>query len=92
MRKRLDARRLDFDASRLNVEDPATLKMLQQAALSPNPRQAAYALSALSKLDRWQTLVPLERVFENPSPEVRAVAFDLARKNGSAEFLDRGDD
>ncbi len=88
VRKRLETRRLDFDASRLNVEDPAMVKMLQQAALSSSPRQAAYALSVLGTLDRWQTLVPLKRIFENPSPDVRTMAFDLARKSGSAEFLD----
>ena len=88
VRSRLEMRRLDFDTARLNVKDPATLKLLRETALSPNPRQAAFALSVIMNVDDWPALIPLDQIIGNASPEVRATAYELAEKSGNAKFLD----
>jgi AAA family ATP:ADP antiporter len=89
VRKRIELRRLEFDSSRLRVDDPATLKLLRETALSPNPRQAAFALSLLADMDRGRDMAPLHELAGHASPEVRSAVFEMARKQGSNEFLDR---
>lgn len=88
VRKRLEARRLDFDAARVNVNDPATLRLLRETALSPNPRQAAYALSILGNVDGWELMIPVSKLIESPAPEVRAVVYELAMKTGDTALLE----
>src|SRR5437763_963436 len=75
VRKRLDMRRLEFDSARLKVADPATLKLLEATALSDNPRQAAYALSVIANLEHQRVTLPLDKLIESGSPEVRAGAY-----------------
>ncbi len=88
VRNRLDTRRLDFESARINVDDPATLRVLAETALSPSPRQAAYALSVLGGIDinRWRNMVPMDRLLQSPSPEVRAMVYDLAMKGGMPDY------
>ncbi len=49
IRQRLDSRRLDLSSARLAVTDASTVRMLETAAQSANPRQAAYALTRLTE-------------------------------------------
>ena len=89
VRKRIEMRRLEFDTSRMQVNDPATLKLLQETALSPNPRQAAFALSILAESPHGADKLALDKLVKNPAPEIRAKVFDLASKRSAAQLLDQ---
>ena len=48
IRRRLEARRLDLDGARIQVQDADTVHLLETTAAGGNPRQAAYAISLLA--------------------------------------------
>lgn len=77
VRRRLEARTLDVDAARIAVSDPAMIKLLEQTALGENGRQAAYSLSVLASLEKYDVKPLLEKAIGN-APEVRAKVFELA--------------
>ncbi|MGA2595875.1 MAG: Npt1/Npt2 family nucleotide transporter [Bryobacteraceae bacterium] len=91
VRNRLDTRRLSFENARITVDDPETLRVLAETALSRGPRQAAYALSVLEGIDvnRWRSMVPLERLLESPAPEVRAMVYDVAMKSSLPDYREK---
>jgi|GEM_PF-2520697 len=89
VRKRLDARRLDLDSVRINVEDPETLRLLEQALSSPNPRQVAYALAMLAEARNYDLKPQLNALARHASIEVRAKVYELAQAARYEGILDR---
>lgn len=89
VRKRLESRRLDVDSARLNIDDPSTIALLEQTALGPNPRQAAYALSLLADGGSYNFERLLPKLAQSMAPEVRARAYELAASTGDRRLLDR---
>jgi len=89
VRTRLEARRLDLDAIRLNIKDPTTLALIEQTARSGNPRQARYALSLLAELPGYPLAQLLQDLIDTPSAEVRGKIYELARAAALADFLER---
>ncbi len=83
IRKRLELRRLDLDSARLTVSDPATIQMLERTARGDNPRQAAYALDLLGESARYDPSPMLTELAGSAHAEVRAKAFETARKIGN---------
>jgi AAA family ATP:ADP antiporter len=89
IRKRLEARRLDFDSARITVGDADTIRMLETTAFSANPRQAAYALSMLGATHGYEVQPVLLKLAESPLAEVRAEVYTLARIRGGTELTAR---
>ncbi len=79
VRKRLASRRLDLESARLTVNEPETVKLLEQTAEGDNPRQATYALTLLAETPGYALDQQLRRLATHSSPEVRARVFELAR-------------
>lgn len=79
VRKRLEARRLDFDSLRVNVQDPVTVRLLEQAASGDNARQVCYALSLLGEAPQYDLKPLLGKLARHSSPEVRGKTYELAR-------------
>ncbi len=79
VRKRLESRRLNLEDSRVRVTDSATVKLLEQAAMSPNARQASYALGLLGEAAGYDLAPQLRKLVASPSAEVRSKVFELAR-------------
>jgi AAA family ATP:ADP antiporter len=80
VRKRLAARRLDFESLRINVKEAATIRLLEETTESDNPRQITYALSLLAGARGYRLEDRLEKLVDHTSPEVRAAVYDLARQ------------
>lgn len=80
VRERLKSRRLDLTTTGLSVEDPATLRMLEETASSDIPRQASYALGLLSEAGHYRLEPLLHRLSHSPHAEVRAKVYELARE------------
>jgi ATP/ADP translocase/HEAT repeat protein len=80
VRRRLEARRLDFENLRIDITDPTTIGLLEQALQSPNPRQAGYALSLLADAKSYVVTPKLRELARHPSPEVRAQVYETARR------------
>jgi len=78
IRKRLAARRLDFESIRFTVQEPATIRLLETAALKGTPRQAAYALGLLADVPRYNMRPLLEELAASPACEVRAELYEIA--------------
>jgi ATP:ADP antiporter, AAA family len=89
VRKRLELRRLDLDSARITVSDRATIELLERTARGDNGRQAAYALELLSQAPGYRTESLATELGESPHGEVRAKAYEVARKSGSANLVDR---
>ncbi len=83
VRRRLEARRFDLESARVTVGDPATLRLLEQAARGGNVRQACYALSVLGEAPGYEIRPLLSELVESTLPEVRSEVYRLAR---SARF------
>ncbi len=79
VRKRLESRRLNLEDSRVTVTDSATVSLLEQAAMSPNARQANYALGLLGEAAGYDIVPLLRRLVASSSVEVRSKVFELAR-------------
>jgi ATP/ADP translocase len=78
IRKRFEARRLDFEHARVSVQDRATIRYLEGIAAGDNPRQADYALSLLSDAPGYDIGPTLARAVESRYPEVRDKAYRIA--------------
>jgi ATP:ADP antiporter, AAA family len=78
VRQRLELRRLDLESSRVNVNDPATLSLLEAAATGNNPRQACYALSLLAEAPNYDLGPILKHLAARPLQEVRAKVYEVA--------------
>lgn len=89
IRKRIAARRLDLDSMRIQVGDPDTVALLEQAAVGANPRQAAYALSLLAETPGYDVL-PLLRLFAaSPFQQVRRTAYEAASRGHDPNLVDQ---
>ena len=80
IRKQLSERRLDLASIRVAVTDSATIKVLEEAAAGPNPRQATYALSLLAEVQKYDITPILLRSARSPLREVRSHAYSIATK------------
>src|SRR5215472_4902327 len=80
IRKRLAARRLDFESIRLTVQEPATVRLLETAALEGTPHQAAYALGLLADVPRYNIRPLLEKLAPSPACEVRTELYEIAAR------------
>src|ERR1039457_4215223 len=89
IRRRLEARRLDLDGARIQVQDAETVHLLETAAAGSNPRQAAYAISLLADAPGYDAASLLERLAGSPFAEVRAQLYALARRCGSTALVER---
>jgi ATP:ADP antiporter, AAA family len=78
IRKRFEARRLDFGNARVSVQDAATIRYLEGVAAGDNPRQAEYALSLLADAPGYDPRLAISRAAESPHAEVREKALRLA--------------
>jgi ATP/ADP translocase/HEAT repeat protein len=78
IRKRFEARRLDFEHARVTVQDRATIRYLEGVAAGTNARQAAYALSLLVDAAGYDASPTLSRAIGSPYPEVQDKAYRLA--------------
>ena len=85
IRKRLSARRLDLQSARVTVNDPGTLRLLEETANGEHPRQVTYALSLLQEVPGYDLGPMLDRLVTNNSGEVRAKVYEIARAINSAE-------
>jgi ATP/ADP translocase len=85
IRRRFEARQLDFEISRLSVQDSETRRYLEAAAASGNPRQAAYALSLLAETPGYDVRPLLSR----PSSAPADALYDIAREIRYDGLLDR---
>jgi AAA family ATP:ADP antiporter len=88
IRRRFEARRLDFEGARMVVEDAATLRMLESTAAGENPRQAVYALGLLAETPGYELRPLLNALAQGGSPEVRAKVYELAASRGEASVLE----
>ncbi len=78
VRRRLAARRLDLETMRINVQDGATIRLLETTARSDNPRQAVYALGLLADTAGYDVRPLLLQLADNPLAEVRAKVYEIA--------------
>jgi ATP/ADP translocase/HEAT repeat protein len=78
VRGRLATRRLELESSRVNVNDPAMIRLLEETAASDNPRQAAYALGLLAEAPHYDPAPLLGRLAKTPWDDVRAKAYEVA--------------
>ena len=78
VRARLNTGRLELDTSRVPVSDPTMVALLEEAAISPRPRQACYALSLLAETPGLDLSRLLRRLAASPWPEVRAKVYEVA--------------
>ncbi|HWQ55747.1 MAG TPA: Npt1/Npt2 family nucleotide transporter [Bryobacteraceae bacterium] len=87
IRKRLASRRLDLENPRITLQERDTIRLLEETATAPNPRQATYALGLLADVRDYDIVQPLRKLANSPFPEVRAKVFELARAAGTNELL-----
>jgi AAA family ATP:ADP antiporter len=78
VRARLNTRRLELDTSRVPVSDPAMVALLEEAAGSPRPRQACYALSLLAEAPGHDSSRLLRGLANSAWPEVRGKVYEVA--------------
>lgn len=89
VRKKLQRGRLDLDSLRVNYNESATIRLLEEAADSGTPRQAVYALSLLAEAPRYALDRKLESLVTSPSAEVRAKVFELAAERKGVNLLEQ---
>jgi ATP/ADP translocase/HEAT repeat protein len=89
IRRRLEARRLDLENVRVRVEDADTIRLLENTAMSDNPRQAVYALNLLASAQRYDATELFGKLASSPHPEVRAEIYRAAAARGSAALVER---
>jgi ATP/ADP translocase len=89
VRGRFAQRRLELDSSRLRVNDPATLALLEEAATGANPRQACYAVSMLAQAPDYDVSRLLIGLAGSSLAEVRAKAYEAAETTGSDILFDQ---
>lgn len=89
IRKRLSSRRLDWAAVRVTVQDPGTIRLLETAAMSDAPRQAAYALELLAETPRYDVRPLLRDLAGSPVPGVREKVYEIAARSRFDGVLER---
>ncbi len=89
VRKRLEARRLDFESIRISVKDRGVLALVEQAARGSSPRQACYALSLLAEAEGYGMEPLLLDLATSPVPDVRAEIYRLALSCGFPGVVDQ---
>jgi ATP:ADP antiporter, AAA family len=77
IRKRFEARRLDFESARVTVQDAATLRLVESTVEGDNPRQAAYALSLLADAPGYDVRPMLLKAAASPHGELRDQAYEI---------------
>ncbi len=70
------------------MDDPATIALLEQAALGDDPRQALYALSVLTAAKRYRFPRLLPKLAVSRQPEIRARAYELAAESRDESLVD----
>ena len=88
IRKRIESRRLDLESVRVRVQDPGTIRLLEETAAGDNPRQATYALGLLAEAPGYNLEPLLRKMSASPQAEVRAKVFEIARSAGFRELYD----
>lgn len=78
IRKRFEARRLDFETARVSVSDSATIRMLEETAKEGNVRQATYALSLLAEAPKYDVRPRLLTLATNPATDLRSKVYEVA--------------
>lgn len=91
VRKRLASRRLDLENVRINVLDVETIRLLEQTALSEQPRQAAYALSLLSEAAGYRPEALLAKMPAALDATVRGAMYRLAMASNDAGLRSRAE-
>jgi AAA family ATP:ADP antiporter len=91
VRNRLAARRLDLENVRVAVTDVETVRLLEQTARSPQPRQAAYALSLLTEVQGYNPAALLASLPAELDPAVRAPLYKLALSANDASLKARAE-
>ncbi len=81
VRQKLQRGRLDLASLRVNYNEAATIRLLEETSRTGTPRQAVYALSLLSDAPGYTIDKLLTELGASPSPEVRGKVFDLAREH-----------
>ncbi len=89
VRQRIESRRLDLEGARITVQDPETLRLLEQVARGSNERQVLYALSLLAEAPGYDPAPLLVEIAASPSEAVRAKVYETARRTGFQGLLDR---
>ncbi|MEJ7605204.1 MAG: hypothetical protein WKF37_02820 [Bryobacteraceae bacterium] len=89
VRNRLASRRLDLDSLRINVNEAATIQLLEDTAQADNARQATYALTLLSEAQGYRIDRLLEKLVDSKFPEVRGVVYELALKHDHRTLYDQ---
>jgi ATP/ADP translocase/HEAT repeat protein len=88
VQRRLESRRLDLGSERITISDPATITLLEQAAVGANARQACYALSMLAEAPDFELEPLLRQLQAASSAEVRGKVYELARSRKFPELLE----
>ncbi|PWU03582.1 MAG: hypothetical protein C5B51_18770 [Terriglobia bacterium] len=88
VRRRLSSRRLDLQTTRVSVTDTATIRMLESAARSDNPRQAVYALELLADTDAYDMRPMLKDLSGSPLPEIRDKVYLVAARRRLDDLLE----
>jgi HEAT repeat protein len=78
IRKRFEARRLEFETTRVQVHDAATVRFLEETAQSGQPRQAAYAIGLLAEAPGYDARRLFDSLADHPSVEVRDKVYEVA--------------
>jgi AAA family ATP:ADP antiporter len=78
IRKRFEARRLDFESARVSVQDAATIRFLEGVVEGENPRQSVYALTLLSDAPGYDARPIVVKAAASSHPEVREQAYRMA--------------
>lgn len=89
VRKRLELRRLDLAALRVNVNEAGTIRLLEETSETDNPRQATYALGLLAEARGYPLERRLEKLADSKLPEVRGKVYELAAARGITKFYDQ---
>jgi AAA family ATP:ADP antiporter len=88
VQRRLESRRLDLESERITISDPATIALLEQAAVGANARQACYALSMLAEAPGYELEPLLRKLVAGPSAQVRGKVYELAGSRKFPELLE----
>jgi AAA family ATP:ADP antiporter len=91
VRQRLASRRLDLESVRVAVTDLETIRLLEQTALSTQPRQAAYAISLLSEAAGYDPSSLLSKLPDTLETAVRGPVYRLAMAAGNDSLTGRAE-
>jgi ATP/ADP translocase len=78
VRRKLESRRLDMESLRVTVSDRDTIRLLEETAVSDNPRQATYALRLLGEAPGYDARPLLKELVGSRHGAVRERVYELA--------------